>query len=65
MLRALLAFLSAWQFVFYSFRFSLALGEKARIKRADMMIWWRWRELNPRPKTFKQEIYMLSLVYCS
>jgi len=22
--------------------------------------WWRWGELNPRPKTFSQEVYMLS-----
>ncbi|CAB5508267.1 hypothetical protein AZO1586I_2542, partial [Bathymodiolus thermophilus thioautotrophic gill symbiont] len=31
----------------------------------NIRIWWRWRELNSRPKTFKQRIYMLSLVYCS
>ena len=24
------------------------------------IIWWRWGELNPRPKTFSQEVYMLS-----
>jgi len=23
-------------------------------------VWWRWGELNPRPKTFSQEVYMLS-----
>ena len=22
--------------------------------------WWRWGELNPRPKTFSQEVYMFS-----
>jgi hypothetical protein len=24
------------------------------------LIWWRWGELNPRPKTFSQEVYMFS-----
>lgn len=50
-----------------SFNYCLYSGilgnKKARIKRANMISWWRWRELNPRPKTFKQRVYMLSLVY--
>ena len=24
------------------------------------IVWWRWGELNPRPKTFSQEVYMFS-----
>jgi len=31
----------------------------------DKCKWWRWRGSNPRPKTFKQRVYMLSLVYLS
>ena len=27
---------------------------------SNKKVWWRWGELNPRPKTFSQEVYMLS-----
>ena len=33
-------------------------GSYERYYRYD--VWWRWGELNPRPKTFSQEVYMLS-----
>jgi len=29
-------------------------------KVEESILWWRWGELNPRPKTFSQEVYMLS-----
>ena len=36
----------------------------SKIKNQQKLVFnftmWRWGELNPRPKTFSQEIYMLS-----
>lgn len=31
--------------------------------RIRIMIWWSWRELNPRPKFLHPRYYMLSLVF--
>jgi len=33
---------------------------KLFMRNSEKIIWWRWGELNPRPKTFSQEVYMLS-----
>ncbi len=27
------------------------------------LVWWSWRELNPRPQAFVRQIYMLSVLF--
>src|SRR5690606_24079216 len=34
--------------------------KKAGIPKDSGRIWWRWRELNPRPKALHPQYYMLS-----
>ena len=33
--------------------------KKANRKTADLLYWWRWRELNPRPQALRHRLYML------
>jgi len=33
------------------------------LKINDLQKWWSWRELNPRPQAFVEQIYMFSVLF--
>ena len=38
-------------------------GNQTPLKGRDIKLWWRRRESNPRPRTFRQSIYIHSLCF--
>ena len=38
--------------------------KKANRERLTFIYWWRWRELNPRPRILRRWLYMLIRLYC-
>lgn len=38
----------------------LKAQKRALLERPDLIMWWSWRELNPRPQYLHPRSYMLS-----